>query len=195
MSRNRQQVRVDLDARGLTSLPEEDVVAILRAADELIASGGRTLLSKILRGARDRKVLELKLDGCPAYGHYRHLGYKDIMARIDWVIQSGFLQIEYSGRLPLLVFTPAGWEIERETISSELLALLREMAKKPVDPESVLFLKDRNRSMILMLLDKIEASKDPGLLHVLEQWKRIDYKKVQERIDKVMQSLTRAGKT
>ncbi len=49
MSRNRQQVRVDLDARGLTSLPEEDVVAILRAADELIASGGRTLLSKILR--------------------------------------------------------------------------------------------------------------------------------------------------
>lgn len=36
-------------------LPEADIRAILRAADELIATGGRTLLAKILKGSREKK--------------------------------------------------------------------------------------------------------------------------------------------
>jgi len=40
-----------------------------------------------------------------------------------------------------------------------------------------------------MLLDKIEASKDPTYIAVLEQWRQIDYRKVQQKIEKVTQSL------
>jgi len=39
-------------------LLEGELVAILRAADELIMAGGRTLLSRVLKGSRERKVLE-----------------------------------------------------------------------------------------------------------------------------------------
>ena len=33
-----------------------DIKAILRAADELIGTGGRTMLSRILKGSKDKKV-------------------------------------------------------------------------------------------------------------------------------------------
>lgn len=51
-------------------LPEEEIRAILRAADELIMQGGRTLLAKILKGSREKKVLALELDKCPVYGFF-----------------------------------------------------------------------------------------------------------------------------
>ena len=50
-------------------LPEAEIKAILRAADEIIMQGGRSLLAKILKGSRANKVLELKLDECPTYGY------------------------------------------------------------------------------------------------------------------------------
>jgi hypothetical protein len=189
VSHRKARVPVRLDAEGIAELPFADLVAILRAADQLIMSGGRTLLSRILKGSRERKVLELKLDSSPSYGHYQDMSYEDILKRIDWVIQKGYLAIEYSGRLPLLVFTSAGWEIEQETYTTELLQILKEISKEPIDQSDVLFLKDKNRSLILMLLDKIEASNNSMYIPVLEQWKQIEYKKVRQRIEEVTQSL------
>ena len=113
----------------------------------------------------------------------------EILKRIDWVIQKGYMAIEYSGRLPLLVFTPSGWEIEQDTYSTELLQLLKGLSLAAVDKGDVLFLKDKNRSLIIMLLDKIEASNDPTYIAVLEQWRQIDYRKVRQKIEAVTQSL------
>ncbi|WP_050900463.1 hypothetical protein [Paenibacillus elgii] len=36
-------------------LTNEEIRAVLRAADEIIGQGGRTLLAKILKGSRDKK--------------------------------------------------------------------------------------------------------------------------------------------
>lgn len=70
MSRRLQQDAVHLDARGIKSLPTADIHAILRAADALIDAGGRSLLTKILRGSRSKDVLTHGLDQNPAYGFY-----------------------------------------------------------------------------------------------------------------------------
>jgi hypothetical protein len=43
------------------------------------------------------------------------------MGKIDWMIKHSYLDIEYSGRLPLLVFTDRGWDIEREQRAEEFL--------------------------------------------------------------------------
>lgn len=51
------------------SLSEADIRAILRAADEIITRGGRTLLAKILKGSREKKVVEYGLEQCPTYGY------------------------------------------------------------------------------------------------------------------------------
>jgi hypothetical protein len=178
-----------IDAKGIGELSDSELAAILRAADPLIMAGGRTLLSRILKGSRERKVLDLKLDLCPSYGYYHELHYPEIMKRIDWAITKGYLAIDYLGRLPVLTFTAAGWEIEKNTYSDELLTRLTQIATGPFHRADLEFLKDKDRSLVLMLLDKIEAGKDDRLLSVLEEWHKIDYKKVQARISEVIRLL------
>jgi superfamily II DNA helicase RecQ len=189
MSRNLRQVPVRLDFKGVTHLSPTDLAAILRAADPLIMSGGRTLLSKILKGSHDRKIIELKLDACPTFGYYKQLDHIDILARIDWAILNGYLTLEYSGRLPLLSYTPQGWEIEKDTYSTELLQTLKDMAVHKCRSEDCSFLKDKNRSLILLLLDKIAYSKDPTYIYVLKLWEQIEYKRVRQRIQQVIQAI------
>lgn len=121
MSRNVRRVPYELDPKGIQELPFADQKAILRGADELIGTGGRSMLVKILRGSRMKKILELELDKSPVYGHFRELPEEDVLARVDWMIMNGFLDLEYDYRLPILVYTPKGWEIERETYAAELL--------------------------------------------------------------------------
>ena len=48
MSRRVQRVRYTLETKGIESLPQEEIAAILRGADNLIMSGGRSLLAKVL---------------------------------------------------------------------------------------------------------------------------------------------------
>ncbi len=50
----------------------------MRAADELIATGGRNMLVKILKGSKDKKVLDYGLQDCPAYGFYNGLTMEEI---------------------------------------------------------------------------------------------------------------------
>jgi hypothetical protein len=189
MARKIPRVPVKLDAKGIRQLSQGDLVAILRAADPLIMSGGRTMLSKILKGSGERKVVDLKLNTCPAFGYFRNLNSKEIFARIDWTILNGYLALEYSGRLPLLTYTPQGWDIEKDTYSDELLMTIKDLASRKCEPDDLTFLKDKNRSLIWRLLEKIATSQDSSLVPALELWKEIDYKKVRERIHEVIRVL------
>ena len=119
MSR-RPRVQFSLDAGNIKKLPENDIKMILRAADELISTGGRNMLVKILKGSRDKKVLEHGLDTCPAYGFYRELTMEEISHRVDWMIRQDYIRIDYYGRLPMIIFSEKGWEIEAETYAEEL---------------------------------------------------------------------------
>jgi superfamily II DNA helicase RecQ len=181
-------VTVNLDAKGLKELSDGDLKALLRGADDLIAHGGRTLLMRILRGSANKDVLERGLDQSPVYGFFRDLSDDDTLARIDWAILNGYLRIEYSHRLPLLVYTQKGWEIERETYANELLESI-EAALRDCPPYQMAHLKDRDRGMILLLLDKIAATGDARFIPALEAWKKVDYKTVQQRIRQVIQRL------
>jgi len=189
MSRKAQRVRYHLDPKDVKLLSRDDLIAILRAADPLIMSGGRNMLAKILKGSKDKKLLDLGLDACPVYGYFKALSISDIIARIDWTILHGYLAIEYDYRLPLLAYTELGWEIEKDTYSSELLDLLGKIADKGEETD-LSFLKDRNRKMIFMLLDKISATGNRKLIPVLERWKQVDYKKVQQRITEVIAEMS-----
>mgnify|MGYP000861052294 CR=1 FL=1 len=168
-----------------------DILAILRAADELIARGGRSLLAKVLKGSRDKKVLEHGLDACPSYGYFRDKTLDEITERIDWMIQQDFLEIEMSGKLPLIVFTERGWKVERAQYAEEML---REWdrwiaeGKAEIDPT---YLKDRNRGMILLFLKLLRWSGDTRYIPYLRQWEKIDCKKVQAAIRETIRELER----
>ncbi|MGL6159230.1 RQC-minor-1 family DNA-binding protein [Microbulbifer sp.] len=191
MGKRVQRVPLHLDTRGIKSLPQAEIAAILRGADEMILRGGRTLLAQLLKGSRRKKLLELELDKSPVFGFYRQLREEEILARIDWTILQGYLEIEYDYRLPLLVFGRKGWEIEKQTYAEELLQRMRSAAAggSHFDPGE---LKDRNRELIWLLLEKIEAAGDAGLIPMLRAWSEIDYKKVRTRIARVIHRLESA---
>ena len=154
----------------------------------MIGRGGRTQLVKLLKGSREASVLEHGLDRCPSYGYYRELSADEVLRRVDWTIVHGFLRIEYDYRLPVLIFTDQGWAIEVETMAEELFhGFDARLAAGP--PYDFSDLQDRNRQMILLLLDKIEASRRPELIPLLRAWAEIDYAKVRARIGRVIRTL------
>lgn len=169
-------------------LSPDEIKAILRGADDLIGSGGRSMLAKILKGSRDKKLLEMKLDNSPVYAYYRNLTLAEITARIDRAIVDGYLEVSYNYRLPVLIYTDAGWEIEKETYAEELLSILRDLLPGG-DYSFVQELKDRNRQLIKLLLEKIEATGDRRFIPILEAWADLEYKGVKKAINKVIATL------
>ncbi|WP_040979505.1 RQC-minor-1 family DNA-binding protein [Oceanobacillus jeddahense] len=170
-------------------LSEEEILAILRAADELIAQGGRSLLAKILKGSREKKVLQLGLDACPAYGYFKGVKLEEVMEKIDWMIDHDFLDIEYSGKLPMIVFTERGWHIERDKYADEFLHEWDDWLAEGKPAPDMTYLKDRNRNMIFLFLEKMRETQDKRYIPYLEAWKQVDYRKVRERINSVIRSL------
>lgn len=170
-------------------LGKEDIKAILRAADEIIAQAGRTMLAKILKGSREKKLLQLGLDQCPEYGRFHFEKIEEVMKKIDWMIDYGFLDIESFGKLPIIVFTERGWMIEADQRADEFLSEWNFCLEQGKPIPDMTYLKDRNREMILLFLEKIKETQDEKYIPYLEAWEKIDYKKVKSAIRETIKAL------
>ncbi len=62
-------------------LPAEELHAVLRATDDVIGEGGRTQVAKILKGSKEKQLLEKGLDQNPAYGFFHDLKLEQIMEK------------------------------------------------------------------------------------------------------------------
>lgn len=191
MSKKVRRVPVILDAGEIKDLPQEDIRMILRGADELISTGGRSMLAKILKGSKDKKIFEYKLNECPAYGYYQDMKLDDISKCIDWMIKKDYLRIEYDYRLPLLVFSEKGWQIEKETFAQELYQRIC-LDVKGNKARVIFEMKEVNRQVVMCVLDKIEKDGTKEFLSYLEAWKMLEVKKVAARIIEVENEI--AGK-
>lgn len=190
MSKKVRRVPVVLDAGEIKDLPQEDIRMILRGADELISTGGRSMLAKILKGSKDKTIFKYKLNECPAYGYYQDMKLDDISKCIDWMIKKDYLRIEYDYRLPLLVFSEKGWQIEKETFAQELyqrMCLDVEEKKARV----IFEMKEVNRQVVMCVLDKIEKDGTKEFLPYLEAWKMLEVKKVAARIAEVENKISK----
>ncbi len=190
MSKKVRRVPVVLDTGEIKDLPQEDIRMILRGADELISTGGRSMLAKILKGSKDKKIFEYKLNECPAYGYYQDMKLDDISKCIDWMIKEDYLRIEYDYRLPLLVFSEKGWQIEKETFAQELYQrMCLDVEEKKA---RILFeMKEVNRQVVMCVLDKIEKDGTKEFLPYLEAWKMLEVKKVAARIAEVENKISK----
>ncbi|MEA2165201.1 MAG: hypothetical protein QOK37_3328 [Thermoanaerobaculia bacterium] len=189
MSRRRdQRVAYQLDASGVANLSGIEIASILRGADSMIGRGGRTQLSKLLKGSRDAALLEHGLERNPAYGFYKNLTLDEILKRIDWAIMNEYMRVVYNFRLPVLVFTEKGWAIEKSALVEEMLqAFDARIAAGP--PYDLSDLKDLNRELIFLFLDRIEASGRRDFVPLLQAWAAIDYKKIRARIAAVIRTI------
>jgi superfamily II DNA helicase RecQ len=188
MSRKVRRVPVTLNSRDVTELPEDEIRIILRGADDIIGSGGRGLLAKILKGSRQKAVLEHELDRSPVYGALSELSLEQVSARIDWLIIEGYLRIEYDYRLPVLVYTKRGWEIERETYAKELLGRLDRLVAEGDAVGDLNWLTEKNPEVLQLILEKIADTRDPKYLPVLKRWQN----KATRRISNYIRETRRA---
>ena len=183
----RQRIRYELNTGEITKLQPEEIRVILRAADEMIATAGRSMLVKVLKGSKDKKVLEYKLDECPSYGYYHDLTMEEIGKRVDYMIVKRYLRIEYSGRLPMLVFTDKGWEMECETYTSEWVCRFKEVVEsKMLRLDMFEELKIVNRQVVFAMLDKIKEIGDKRYIPVLKTWQKGEVRKVRQKIEGVI---------
>ncbi|WP_127585779.1 RQC-minor-1 family DNA-binding protein [Paenibacillus koleovorans] len=167
-------------------MQREDVLAILEAADSLVSRAGRSMLVKVLKGSREKKLLELGLNCCDAYGYYADRHKDEVLERVDWMIKNDYLSIGYSGDMPLLYFTDYGWIVQREQGVNRLLSEWTDWVDHQVPVLSMSHMKDKNREMILMFLEKVAETQDARFIPLLEKWQPIDYKKVRQAIGQVI---------
>lgn len=193
MGRRVSRVTFDLDTGDVETIPEDEIKAILRAADDIISSGGRALLGKILKGSRDKTILEHELDKSPMYGYYKNLTLEQIGYRVDWMIKNKYFRIEYDGRLPLLVYSFTGWEIEKQTYIDELFEQFYQDVKDHT-ATVVPRLKDTHRDIAIGIIEKIALTKDKNLIPLLEYWRSGEVKKVRALITEAIHEI-RTAKT
>ena len=191
MGRKVHRVPLHLNSGGIKKLSDTEIALVLRGADDLIMTGGRRLLAKILKGSKEKRLLELGLDSSPVYGTLRDLSLEQVMARIDWLIIKGYLAIEYDYRLPMLIYTRKGWEIERETYTKEMLERLDQQIEANDPDASFDWLNEKNREVVLGVLDAIELSGDSKYTPALERWSRSTFRKLRIRIKAVLGALNK----
>ncbi len=170
-----------LDSGDVDHLSREEVALALRAADELITTGGRTLLVKILRGSQAKDIRPEHREN-PAYGAWKKFSQIEVSHRVDWCVEQGFLDLEYFGKLPLLVYPPKGLAIECQTVASEwyqravadgLAFLLERISEVPLPT-------------MMALLDQVaERGKEQGL-PILKAWKPSATKRISKRIRAIL---------
>ena len=169
-------------------LTMNEIKIIIRAAEDIVYRGGRSLLAKILKGSKEKKIVELVLDKNPSYGAFKDDSIEIITSKIDWMIKNHYLGIEYDYRLPFIVYEGRGFEIAKDLMSDEYFEKINK-AVNSNDLQFALSLKDKNRDTIFILLEKIRKNKDNRFIPFLEYWKENDYKKVQARINSVINDL------
>ena len=193
MSRKVRRVPVTLDSRDVNELSEDEIRLILRGADDLIGSGGRGLLAKILKGSKQKALFERQLDQSPVYGALSELSLVQITARIDWLIINGYLRIDYDYRLPLLVYTNRGWEIERATYADELFEKINQMPVGDNALQDLSWLTESNPEVLQRILQKIGNTGDAKYLPLLKRWQNKATRRISIHIREARRALKPNG--
>ncbi len=109
---------------------------------------------------------------------------------VDWMIRKDYLQVEYDYRLPVIIYSPIGWEIEKKQYALELYQTICNAAKAG-DEAIIEKLKEHtNRQVVLILLELIEERGDPSLIPFLEKWREIEVKKLKSRIGSLIKAIS-----
>lgn len=189
MGRRVDRVPVRLHPKGPESLTESEIRIILRGADELIGTGGRTLLARVLKGSKQKALLEHGYDRSPAYGAMRDLSIEEITKRIDWMIREGYFAIEYDYRLPVLVYTSSGWEIEKDIYADELIEKLGRKIDERTELDDVTWLSERHPQVLELVAERIGRTRDPRYLPFLRRWKDKASRRVSRAIGRAIAAM------
>ncbi|AEF95310.1 ATP-dependent DNA helicase, RecQ family [Desulfotomaculum nigrificans CO-1-SRB] len=82
---------------------------VLRCLQQLPRGVGRKKMAAILRGAKEKDIIERDYHLLPHYGKLKHLTGTAVLAMIDRLLGDGYLMAS-GDQYPVLELTPKGWE-------------------------------------------------------------------------------------
>lgn len=87
---------------------------------------GVTMVAKVLKGSRDKRLLEFGLDRLSTYGLMRHLPEKEIADWLYWLVAEGFLKLS-EGQYPVVSLTANALPVleGRESIMQRVRATVK----------------------------------------------------------------------
>jgi ATP-dependent DNA helicase RecQ len=115
--------------------PAETLMArkILACAARLEGRFGKNMLAAVLRGSREKKLLQANLDTLSTYNILAGLTHDELMLYIDALHAAGCLRVT-GGSYPTVTLTPYGGQVMREQARVEL-ALAEDALDAPLDKE------------------------------------------------------------
>lgn len=184
---------IPFPVRGDVTVSEDERDIVLIGADEMIAKGGRDLLTQVLKGIHSEIVLAAEGEKLKCFGSLSELELSQIDAKIDKLLEDDLLRIEsYLGKA-LLVHSPAGWERTKALLASRVHASLSKRAENG-DSKGIFGEIGRvHREVKFLVLARIEEQPDPKFAPLLESWRERETKPVKRRIGEVLQRVSGAG--
>lgn len=98
------------------------------------------------------------------------------------MIKKDFIELRKFGKIYLVVFTGRGWLIQSDQYADKLIREWGDWIWEGREDLDMTYLKDRDRQMILLMLEKIKATGNKAFISYLELWAQVDYRKVREAI-------------
>jgi hypothetical protein len=170
-------------------LQDHERDAILLAADEMIAKGGRELLVQVLKGVRSTLVLATGSEALKHFGSLSTLSLSQIEARLALVFDEDLLRVEHYWELPLVVHSPTGWSRITGLWADTLYRSFQTRASRG-DLAGIFAEVGRvHREVKVLVLDRIEHEGAVPLAPVLECWREREGKRMKRRIAEVLESL------
>jgi len=169
---------------------QEEIDAILMAADAIIDQAGRSGLTLILNGSRSKKALEWEWDKLPDYGRLSHLTADQITRKIDWCIHHKWLRLEHNRNgIPLLYHSRQGWERVKGLWVERLIGWFEGWMDNKTPERVWPRLETINRDIKFMLLDAIRERERRDLAPVLRAWFPHEVRAVRKAINGTLQNL------
>ena len=122
------------DTRESTDVTE-DVQKVLSCVIRMGQRFGKTMISQVLTGSRNKKVLEFKFDKLPTYGIMKGQNAKDISDFIEFIISENYLGVE-NGQFPTIYVG----ELGKDVLTGQVQVFRKvSVATKQITKDSPLF--------------------------------------------------------
>jgi len=183
----------DLLTRGLSITPptQDEIDAILMAADTIVGKADQNDLASILKGGDpSKRVLEKGWNKLPDYGALEDLTFDQIDGKVSWCIHHRWLRIKRDqDGIPLLCHSVQGEEQAKALWVEWLLGWFEDWRGAGQPGRVWPRLETINRDIKFMLLEAISERDRRDLSPVLRAWFPHEVKAVRKAVNRTLQSL------
>jgi hypothetical protein len=184
-----ESITEDIDPAENVPLTVEEHECILRGAWQVAAKGGRSQLSLLLKGSKNKSVLRHGLDQSPVYGKLSYLTIEEIENRIDQLIRKGELRTEFFGDLPLILLTDQSW-LHIQPWAHEYECRLAASADARGLTAILNNWRNRRREEQHQLLEAMASTQRESAARVLQAWHGLAGKEMRSKIETTLSTLT-----